>query len=91
MATFYVHAPNEKLHYESDWSNAIESGVTITTSLWAIAPTGPILSGTGFVGDVTYVDVAGCVLGVDYTLTNTIILSNGETYIDSLFLFLEVK
>lgn len=91
MATFYVQTPNEKMHCEIAWSSAIEDGVSISTSTWTVAPLGPTISGTGYDLKTTYFDIADCVAGNDYTVTNKIVLSNGETYESSIFLYTEAK
>lgn len=76
--------PQETADYAIDWAELLDDSETISTSSWAVSPTGPTLSGAGTSGTRAYVFVAGGTAGTEYVLTNTIITSGGRTYEKSL-------
>lgn len=92
MATFYIHSSNEIAQYQMAWADEVGDGDSISTSTWAIVPTGPTLASPGFVGTTTFVDVSNLSATVrDYVLTNTVVLASGDTYSNSIFLTVEKK
>lgn len=86
----FVQDPLEKIEYVLDWSYAITDGVTISTSTWtaneAITLTGPSID-----GEFTVISAAGGVVGKVYQIENKIVLSNGQTFADSIYLYVEEK
>lgn len=90
MSEFYVQSPTEVLEYQISWSNMLSSGETITTSDWT-APVALTVSNKSVNGSTTICKVAGGAIGNRYQLTNTIITSNGETLVTSIFILVEVK
>lgn len=86
----FVQDPLEKFEYVMDWSYAIAEGVTISTSTWTaneiITLTGPSID-----GEFTVISAAGGVVGKVYQVENKIVLSNGQTLVDSIFLYVEEK
>lgn len=86
MATFYVQSAFEDMNYEMLWSSVVPSATTITDSDWAISPSGPTVSAGTIDSLTTIVNVEGVTNGEDYTLTNSITLSNGEKYESSIFI-----
>ena len=90
MSEFYVQAPTEVLEYQISWQNLLSIGETITTSTWT-APAGLTISGQSINGSTTICKVAGGTVGNRYQVTNTIVTSNGETQVTSIFILSEVK
>lgn len=86
MATFYVQSAFEDMNYEMLWSSVVPSATTITDSVWAISPSGPTVSAGTIDALTTIVNVEGLTNGEDYTLTNSITLSNDEKYESSIFI-----
>lgn len=86
MATFYVQSAFEDMNYEMLWSAVVPSATTISTSSWAISPSGPTISAGTIDALTTIVNVQGMVRSEDYVLTNSIVLSNGEKYESSIFI-----
>ena len=70
--------PDDELDYGRNWSDWLPTGVTIVTSTWAITPTGPTLADESNDGTQTVVWVSGCTAGTTYTLTNSIVDSDGR-------------
>lgn len=65
-----------------DWSailGDIGGGTSIHTSIWTCSP-GLTCTNNGFTGPYTRVILSGGQHNKNYTLTNTITLSNGELY-----------
>lgn len=71
--------PDEILDYAKDWTDELD-GDTISTSAWAISPSGPVLSGQGGAGVLRYCTVAGVSGAKMYTLRNTVTTAGGRTY-----------
>lgn len=86
----FVHDPLEKIEYVMDWSYAVSDGVTIATSTWT-APAALTLTGPNIDGEFTVVSIAGGVVHKVYQVENKILLSNGQTFVDSIFLYIEEK
>lgn len=89
MAQFYVQDPNEIVEYQIDWTDSTPDGATIATSTWVSTPM--TQSGLSIDGLFTIVKLAG---GVDKSVVkveNTITLSDGEKYVDSIFIYIEDK
>ena len=75
----FVIDPDSKLDYGhtfADWLTPL--GTTLSTSTWAITPTGPTLSEDTNDTTTTVVWVTGCTVGVTYTLTNSVVDSAGR-------------
>lgn len=73
-----IQDPAETLDYSLDWTAFLGTD-TISSSAWAISPTGPVLSGPQVVGRVTTIIVSGLVFPQIYRLTNTVITAAGRT------------
>ena len=73
--TYLLISPDADLDYSEDWSNWLDTGVTITTSTWTIFPLGPTLDGQIDTATKSTIFVSGCTLGVVYLLTNNIVTS----------------
>lgn len=74
----YIIDPDAKLDYGFDWSDWLDTGDTLASSAWSITPTGPTLSDDSNDTTETVVWVTGCTEGVTYTLTNSIVDSDGR-------------
>lgn len=72
---YLLISPSGDLDYSEDWSDWLDTGVTITTATWAIFPTGPTLDGQIDTTTSSRIFVSGCTLGVVYLLTNNIVTS----------------
>ena len=79
--------PDDELDYGREWADWLASDKvagweagdpTIVTSTWAITPIGPTLADDSSDDTETVVWVSGCVAGTTYTLTNSIIDSDGR-------------
>jgi hypothetical protein len=70
--------PGETLDYPLDYTEWLE-GATISSSSWAVTPTGPTISSPQITGNITSCLLAGGTVDQTYTLTNTITSSNGKT------------
>lgn len=90
MAQFYVQDPLEKVQYVFDWSDFTINGLTISSSVWSV-PAGFTVSAQTIDGSFTVATITGGVVGKDYKFENTITLSDGQKFIDSIFLFIEEK
>lgn len=69
-----------------DWSlllAGIGGGVTISTSTWKTSRD-LVLANLSFSGAIASVKISGGVSNNDYTITNHVVLSNGEEYDRSL-------
>lgn len=72
--------PDEILKYGFDWSDWLDSGVTISTSTWTVPDGLTSESGGEETGvDSTTVLISGGTDGSSYTVTNTIETSDGQT------------
>ncbi len=77
----FDHAPGADLDYGFDWheNGWLETGETVTNSVWSVHPTDITLSRQQIDQDViTSVFVAGGINGRQYVLTNTIETSMGR-------------
>lgn len=86
----FVQDPLEKIEYVLEWSYAIPDNITISTSTWT-ANADITLTGPSIDGEFTVVSATGGIVGKVYQLENKIVLSNGQTFIDSIFLYIEEK
>jgi hypothetical protein len=86
----FVQDPLEKIEYVLDWSHAITDGVTISTSTWT-ANVALTLTGPSIDGEFTVISIAGGTVKKVYQVENKIVLSNGQTFVDSIFLYIEEK
>lgn len=91
MSQFFVQDATEKQEYQVDWADTLPDGQTIANSTWASVPSGLTLSGQSVDGLFTVTDVTGGINGKRYQITNTVVSSNGETYVDSIFIYMEKK
>lgn len=75
--------PSEALTYTMDWTDALNSGATVSTSTWALEPSGLTNDDDAIVtGNLkTTIKVSGGVHGTDYVATNTVVTSDSETLI----------
>ncbi len=89
MAQFFLQGPSEVVEYQINWAGVLPDGATILTSTWANADltiVDEILD-----GDFAAVTVADGVVGQRFIVENSVVLSNGETYTDSIFIYFEEK
>lgn len=89
MAQHFVQDPSEAVEYQLTWASVLPDSVTIVASEWEGAPL--TLSDEALEGDFTAVLVSEGVKGKVYQVKNTVTLTNGETYIDSIFITFEEK
>ncbi len=89
MSQFYVHDPGETVEYQINWENGVPTGATIVSSTWISTPM--TASGLNIDGLYTVVKLTGGTSGAVHQIENTITLSDGETYKDSIFLYIEDK
>lgn len=89
MAQFNVQDPNEIVEYQINWTDSTPAGATIVTSTWVTTPM--TQSGLSIDGLFTIVKLAGGVDKSTVQAENTITLSDGEKYIDSIFIYIEDK
>lgn len=73
-----VHAPGAILDYTFNWTEWLQQGETILTSVWSITPSLTLNNEQNQSG-VTSVFVNGGVVNKIYYLTNTITTSVGRT------------
>lgn len=71
-------APGEIEKYGVDWTKVLKASVTIVTSTWSV-PAGITKVTDGIDGLSTPILLSGGTAGVDYTLVNTIVTSDGQT------------
>jgi hypothetical protein len=90
MSQFYVQDPLEKVQYIFDWSDFTVNSLVISSSTWTV-PAGFTVSSQTIDGSFTVATVTGGVVGREYKLENTITLSDGQKFIDSIFLYIEEK
>lgn len=89
MSQFHVQDPGETVEYQINWENGVPEGATISTSTWVVAPM--TASGPNIDGYFTVVKLTGGTSGSVHQIENTITLSDGETYKDSIFIYIEDK
>ena len=89
MAQFYVQDPLEVVEYSINWNDSVPEGATIATSTWVSTPM--TTSGLSIDGLFTIVKLTGGTAKACHKIENTITLSDGETYIDSIFIYIEDK
>jgi hypothetical protein len=77
MASF-VKDPAAVLDYRVDWSDWLETGDTIESSMWTVSP-GLTQTFVTFDGTSATVWLAGGSAGSDYQLTNRIVTTDGRT------------
>lgn len=70
--------PAEKLDYTIDWSTALGED-TISSSTWAVTPSGPTLSGSDHGDTTATVFIQSGTDGLIYRLVNTIVTADGRT------------
>lgn len=76
----FIKDPSASLDYGFDWLVRawLAAGETIVTSVWTV-PAGLSMITSGLSGGKSVVWLAGGVVGVTYTVTNTITTSAGRT------------
>lgn len=79
MNTVDPKDPQEIKIYTMDWSEAVTAGATISTSSWAVQS--GLTKVTDAIGadNTTTVTLSGGTHGANYTCTNTVTTSAGET------------
>jgi hypothetical protein len=70
--------PDEVKYYFRDWTDGLNTDATISTSTWTVQ-SGITAGTTGITGAVTRVLLSGGTARTDYTVTNRITTSDGET------------
>lgn len=78
MNTVDAKDPDEAKYYFMDWAKGLNAGATVSTSTWTL-PTGLTSGTTGTTGAITRVLISGGTHRTDYTVTNRITTSDGET------------
>lgn len=78
MIRWTAKDPADETIYEMDFADAIAAGDGLASSVWAVAPTGPTLTGQSPVGDVAKVKIAGGTAGVNYVVTCTATLTSAQ-------------
>lgn len=89
MAQFFLQGPSEVVEYQINWTGVLPDGVTISTSTWTnedLTIADDIVD-----GDFAAATISDGVVGERYVVENAVLLSNGETYTDSIFLYFEEK
>lgn len=66
----------ETKKFSNTWT--LPTGVTISSQTWATSPSGPTFAGEAIASNVTSARIAGGTNGVDYTITNTVTLSDAQ-------------
>lgn len=89
MSQYFVQDPSEAIEYQLTWASVLPNGVTISTSEWEGAPL--LLTDEALEDDFTAVLVKDGQRGKVYQVTNTVHLSNGEIYSNSIFITFEEK
>lgn len=89
MAQFFVQDSGEIIEYQMSWAGVLPEGVSISASDWN--GTGLTISDEALEGDFTAASVTDGVKGKRYELENTVTLSNGEVYKDTIFISFEDK
>ena len=81
MALVKVKDPDAVLNYTFDWDDEyLAAGVTVSTSTWAVSPTGTLtVDSESETSSTTTVVLSGGTAGQVYTVTNTITTSSSET------------
>ena len=69
--------PAETYSFTADWTDWLKTD-TISTSTWAV-PTGLTLVTGTKTNTTTTATISGGTLGVNYTLTNTVVTASGRT------------
>ena len=76
----YAKDPSEIIDYTFDWDDThLEAGETISTSVWAVSPSGPTLSGDANTTTTATTFISGGTAGNVYMLTNTVTTSMSRT------------
>lgn|SRR5688572_5292603 len=68
--------PDEEKDYGLDWTDQLD-GATISTSAWTV-PSGLTNEGDDIDGATAVIRLSGGTAGQNYTLLNSVVLSNGE-------------
>lgn len=87
---YLLHDPSEDLNYSFNWATRL-GAATISTSIWAISPTGPTIDTTSNTSTVTTAFVSGLTRGEVYRLINTVTTSTGTTERDSVTIRCEAR
>lgn len=78
--TNWIKDPDAVLDYEVDWSQWLQTGETITVSLWTVTPSGTLTaSSESSTPTSATVWLSGGSVGVNYRVTNQITTSDGRT------------
>ena len=88
--TYELISPSEDFNYTFNWATRL-GNATISTSTWAISPTGPTLDNQSNTTTTATTYVSGCTKGEVYRLTNTVTTSAGTTEQQSITLYCETK
>ena len=77
MNDIFTKDPDAILDYSIDWSRYLATGVTISTSSWTV-PSGIIDLSDSNTTTTTTVVLSGGTADTDYSLTNHVVLSDGN-------------
>jgi hypothetical protein len=78
-------APGERLQSGINWAPRLGSDTIASGgSTWsAVTPAGPTTSSPTVVGQVAYIWIENCTLGVVYEITNTVLTNGGQIEIET--------
>lgn len=76
-------APGERLQSGIDWYPRIGTDHIISSVWTAVSPAGPVSDTPTVVGNVAYIWIQGCTLGVIYSITNTVTLFSGQIEVET--------
>lgn len=81
MRKRYTQDPADVLDYALDWTDWLDDGETISTSSWAVTPSGLTTSLASIVNNNTtaVVWLSGGTVGNSYTVTNHITTTDSRT------------
>jgi len=77
MSDIFTKDPDAILDYSIDWSRYLATGVTISTSSWTV-PSGITEDSDSNTTTTTTVVLSGGTADTDYSLTNHVVLSDGN-------------
>lgn len=80
MKPWPMKDPSDVLDYSLNWTEFLEDDAdTITSSSWAVTPSGLTLGENQYASGITTVWVSGGTSRETYTITNTITTESGRT------------
>lgn len=83
MHSWPAKDPGEMLDYQFNWTQRLEQGETITSSLIELLSGDVTLSSESYLGAVTTVWISGGTVGTSSVINNKITTSDGRVYEES--------